>query len=305
MESPQSSNSSPEFESFRPYLKILVRGQIPVIMQSRLDASDIVQETLLEAHRKREQYKRFRRSSTDRGLAPSTADLQLLDALRAQQRNQRDVRREIALQQAIEESSLGLEQLLVADDTSPSQRFERNYSALRVARALEQLPEMQQQAIFLRYFQHVSLDDIAQQLEKTKPAVAGLIQRGLAALRSVWENSRMSEPSDGSQTRQDRIDGAVAEYLELIDAGQKPDREQWVARYPDLRDELLAFLAGEAALDATHLVSEDSVAERSDVDESTAERGGSGSSRKSAASSPENWLRDRSRWSLSTDSFAR
>lgn len=183
MESPQSSNSSPEFESFRPYLKILVRGQIPVIMQSRLDASDIVQETLLEAHRKREQYNGSEDPRQIAGWLRQLLTCNLLDALRAQQRNQRDVRREIALQQAIEESSLGLEQLLVADDTSPSQRFERNYSALRVARALEQLPEMQQQAIFLRYFQHVSLDDIAQQLEKTKPAVAGLIQRGLAALR--------------------------------------------------------------------------------------------------------------------------
>ena len=53
--SPMPDSNFPELDAFRPYLTVLARGQIPVSMQARLDASDIVQETLLEAYRKRDQ----------------------------------------------------------------------------------------------------------------------------------------------------------------------------------------------------------------------------------------------------------
>jgi hypothetical protein len=36
-----------EFDTFRAYLTLLARGQIPAALQSRLDASNMVQETLL------------------------------------------------------------------------------------------------------------------------------------------------------------------------------------------------------------------------------------------------------------------
>src|SRR5262245_60760991 len=43
--------------------------------------------------------------------------------------------------------------------------------------------------------------------------------------------------------RERRLDDAVAAYLEACEVGQPPDRSDWLARHPDLADELRAFLA--------------------------------------------------------------
>ena len=44
-----------------------------------------------------------------------------------------------------------------------------------------------------------------------------------------------------------RIDAAIAEYLQAAEAGTAPPREDWLAKYPDLRGELEQFLADRSA----------------------------------------------------------
>lgn len=41
--------------------------------------------------------------------------------------------------------------------------------------------------------------------------------------------------------RQERLGNALAEYMQSIDRGELPDREDWLRRYPDLADELRTF----------------------------------------------------------------
>jgi WD40 repeat protein len=43
--------------------------------------------------------------------------------------------------------------------------------------------------------------------------------------------------------REARLEGAIAEYLREAEAGQEPDREAFLARHPDLADDLRSFLA--------------------------------------------------------------
>jgi len=49
--------------------------------------------------------------------------------------------------------------------------------------------------------------------------------------------------------RQERLERAIADFLEAADAGGAPDPGQWLARYPDLEPELGQFLADQAHLD--------------------------------------------------------
>ena len=75
----------------------------------------------------------------------------------------------------------------LADDhaTSPSERAEFNERALRIAAAVEILPEGQREAVILHYFQDLSLPTVAERMGKSATAAAGLVHRGLSKLRST------------------------------------------------------------------------------------------------------------------------
>jgi RNA polymerase sigma-70 factor (ECF subfamily) len=171
-------------DDFRDYLLLLARLRLGPWLQGKLDASDVVQETLLKAHQKREQF-RGRTPAEWAGFLRQTLANTLADAVRRYARGKRDVAQERSLEAALEESSARLEAWLAADQSSPSERVERQELLLRLAGALAELPPAQRTAVELRYLQEPpwSLADIARHLERTEKAVAGLLCRGLEQLR--------------------------------------------------------------------------------------------------------------------------
>jgi WD40 repeat protein/tRNA A-37 threonylcarbamoyl transferase component Bud32 len=58
----------------------------------------------------------------------------------------------------------------------------------------------------------------------------------------------MSEPTIPNDDRQRRLEEAIAEYLIAADTGRPPEPESFLARYPDLRAELVEFLTDLSAL---------------------------------------------------------
>jgi RNA polymerase sigma-70 factor, ECF subfamily len=171
-------------ERFRLYLLLLARMQVGDRRGARLDASDIVQQTLLEAHRKRAQY----RGGTDAELAGWLRRLlacELADARRGLRRAKRDVRQERAIEEMLAEVSSRLEAGFAAQSSSPSQRADRNEQAIRLAEALVQLPEDQRRAVEMKHLQGCSVADIARQMDRTETAVGGLLRRGMTRLREL------------------------------------------------------------------------------------------------------------------------
>jgi len=172
-----------EIERFRSYLVLLAQLKLDHKLRGKLDASDVVQQTLLEAH---EALASFRGDD----LAAQAAWLRqilarnLANAVRDLTRAKRDVRRERSLQAALDNSASQLEGWLAAEQSSPSQKLERHERALQIAEALAQLPEAQREAVVLRHFQALPLGEIATQLDCTAAAVAGLLQRGLKNMRA-------------------------------------------------------------------------------------------------------------------------
>jgi len=73
--------------------------------------------------------------------------------------------------------------MVPSDSSSPSQRMMRDEAAVVLAICLEQIPETQRQAIRMRYLEGMSLKEISEKIEKSEMAVAGLLKRGLRALR--------------------------------------------------------------------------------------------------------------------------
>ena len=169
-------------DRFRQYLLLLARVRLDPRLKGKLDASDVVQQTLLEAHQGMGQFR-------GRSVAEQAAWLRqilarnLANAVRDLGRAKRDVARERSLDAALDQSASRLEAWLAAEQSSPSQRVERHERAVLLAEALATLPETQREAVVLRHWHGWSLAEIASHLGTTTAGVTGLLHRGLKKLR--------------------------------------------------------------------------------------------------------------------------
>jgi RNA polymerase sigma-70 factor (ECF subfamily) len=166
-------------ESFRNYLMLLAKAQIDDGLRTRLDPEDLVQQTLTRAFERRAQFRGAsdaQRAAWLRTLLSNT----LIDAVRKVSGRGADAR---SLEALLEQSSARLERILAADQTSPSGRVERQERLVRLADALAALPEDQRRAVELKHLNGLSLVEIAYRMDRSVPAVAGLLQRGLRTLR--------------------------------------------------------------------------------------------------------------------------
>jgi RNA polymerase sigma-70 factor (ECF subfamily) len=169
-------------ERFRHYLRLLARLQLDQRFQGKLDASDLVQQTLLKAHQAFSQF-RGRTEAELAGWLRQILARTLADAVRDLGRAKRDIALERSLEQAVEQSSCRLEAWLAAEQSSPSQRAERNEQLVQLAEALDGLPDAQREALVLKHCQGWSLAEIARHMNRTPASVASLLRRGLQQLR--------------------------------------------------------------------------------------------------------------------------
>jgi len=161
---------------------LLAQARLDPRLKGKLDASDVVQQTLLEAHQGLGQFRGYTAEQKAAWLRQILAR-NLANAVRDLRRQKRDVARERSLEAALNDSASRLENWLAAEQSSPSQHMQREERAIRLAEALAELPEAQREAVILRHWHGCSLADIAGQLQCTPAAVTGLLHRGLKNLR--------------------------------------------------------------------------------------------------------------------------
>jgi RNA polymerase sigma-70 factor (ECF subfamily) len=175
-----------ELERFRDYLRLLARLQLDGRLQAKLDASDVVQQTLLQAHEHQDQF----RGRTDAELVGWLRTI-LANTLAAAARrfgaDARDLGRERVLQDSLAESSARLENWLAADQSSPSERVMRVEELVRLAGALAQLPADQREVIELHHLKGWPVAEVAASMSRTKPAVMGLLFRAQQKLRELLQ----------------------------------------------------------------------------------------------------------------------
>lgn len=131
-----------DLERFRNYLVLLARLKLDRKLRAKLDASDVVQQTLLEAHQALESFRGDDLAAQAAWLRQILAR-NLANAVRDLTRAKRDVRKERSLQAELDNSASQLEGWLAAVQSSPSRKLERHERALELAEALAQLPEAQ------------------------------------------------------------------------------------------------------------------------------------------------------------------
>jgi len=170
---------------FRSALLLLARAQIARQQCGDIEPSDLVQQTLLEAHRDRHQ---CTGQSEEEHFAWLRKVLRhtLLDAFDKVRAGKRAVSRK-ALEADLTQSFVGLDELLVAFDTSPTERAVRNEELTRLSDALTQLPAQQQEAVLLKHFAGLTLKEISDRLGCTPTATAGLLFRGRQRLQELLE----------------------------------------------------------------------------------------------------------------------
>jgi RNA polymerase sigma-70 factor, ECF subfamily len=164
-------------ERYRDYLHLLARLNLPRRLRGVLSASDVAQDTILKAHKKREQCRAETEAQYRAWLRRILANL-LADA----------ADKEPDILRKIERSSLVLEDLAAADDLSPSEQVVHAEKLRRLTEGLKQLSEDERTAVEMRYLQdpRSPLPEIAEALGRpTAKAVAGLLARGLEKLRGL------------------------------------------------------------------------------------------------------------------------
>jgi RNA polymerase sigma-70 factor (ECF subfamily) len=175
-------------EGRRPALRLLAQRRIPGRVAVRVDAEDVVQRTFLAAHRGFGQF--LGRSEAELAVwLRRVLENQIVMVVREHTKLQkRAIRRERALDVAPGDRS-GPSPELATALTSPSQRAIRREDVQRLAMELSALPEDQREAVRLRHLEGCPLAEIARRLGRSEQATAGLIKRGIRALREKMRDS--------------------------------------------------------------------------------------------------------------------
>jgi RNA polymerase sigma-70 factor (ECF subfamily) len=152
-------------------------------LAARIDPSDVVQETLLEAAQKLAGYLRERPVA----FYPWLRRIAWEHLLKVQERHvtvrKRSAAREQRLSPALSDASvLDLANRLVSPGTSPSNRLLRDELRDRVQAALAQLPDRDREILVLRYVEQLSFSEIAEVLGINEGAVKMRHTRALVRL---------------------------------------------------------------------------------------------------------------------------
>ncbi|TWT67412.1 sigma-70 family RNA polymerase sigma factor [Allorhodopirellula solitaria] len=183
------------FGLYQNYIRLLAASQIRARLRVRASESDVVQETLLNATRG---FSEFRGTTGGEFVtwlkAILTRRIQTLIQTHVDAQA-RDVRREVSLETVgkwLDQSSVRLENFLIASDRSPGSQLANHERSVRVANALAQLREDHREVLMLRSIEGLGFPEVAEQMERSHGAVRMLWLRAIEALRDILdvENER-------------------------------------------------------------------------------------------------------------------
>lgn len=186
------------FAACRSYVGLVARATLERRLQAKVDASDLVQQTLMDAHR---DFSQFAGTTEQEWLAWLRKILahNAGDAYRHFGADKRQIQREHSFQSAAhggspaDSRSAGFDPIGPGD--TPSQIVLGQERELAVAEAISQLPEDYREVVFLRNVQRLPFDEVAVRMERSRPAVQMLWMRALHRLREILGGAFHESPS--------------------------------------------------------------------------------------------------------------
>ncbi len=172
-------------EACRRYLLRVAEGELSPDLKSKGGASDLVQETFLEAQR---DFAQFDGSSADELRAwLRQVLLHNVGAFSRRYRNtsKRAVAREVCL--ATDASLFGAEPALAGSTVSPSGAAIQHEQALALRRAVDSLPEEYRRVVILRFEDGLSFEELGRITDRSADAARKVWARAMVRLRQEWE----------------------------------------------------------------------------------------------------------------------
>jgi RNA polymerase sigma-70 factor (ECF subfamily) len=183
-------------QQYRNYLMVLASMQIEKKLQPRVSPSDVVQETMLRAHKNFAQF----RGTTEAELLAWLRQILVNNLAKFVEQHmmaaRRDVRREVSMERigaALEQSTVQLAALVPAAGKSPSMAVQQREEAVVLADRLAQLPEDYREVLILRNLQGLAFEEVANRIDRSVGATRMLWLRAIEKLRSVYRKENSSE----------------------------------------------------------------------------------------------------------------
>ena len=171
----------------RDALRQMVRLRLDRALAQRIDASDVVQDVLLEASRRLDDYIRNPAMPFHLWLRQLAKD-RMIDMHRRHRTAKRrsvDAERPLAAPQYADCSSMDLAAQLKDHELTPAAANIRRELEARFLAAIEQLDEQDRELILMRHYEHLGNSEVAETLGISQPAAGMRYLRALRRLRTI------------------------------------------------------------------------------------------------------------------------
>ena len=183
---------------YRESLKRMVDMRLDKRVTHRVDVSDVVQDVLIEVHRRLQGY-------LDNPVMPfhlwirQIAKDRLIDAHRRHRGSaKRSVDRECSLEirQRPDESSIQLARQLLDPELTPAARATQRELAQRITECIALLEPNDQDILLMRHYEQLSNQEVATFLGLTEPAASMRYLRAIKRLRAVIQEGQQHSNSE-------------------------------------------------------------------------------------------------------------
>lgn len=178
------------FSRHRTHLRRMVELRMDPRLRQRVDPSDLVQETHLEAARRVHRYLEQPPMSFRLWLRAIAHDRLIMMRRRHVDAGRRALAREVPLP---DQTSLQLARCALAQGPSPSEVAMRGEMVRHVHEAMGRLSDIDREVLIMRMLEGLSNKDVAQQLGLQPAAVSLRLGRALIRLRKVLSENEHTE----------------------------------------------------------------------------------------------------------------